>query len=380
MASSSSQANDKMINDLAVGQLWTKASDQALMALLNTYDAFAFDLDGTIWKGNTLIPGAKEVLDLLRKLGYALFFVTNNSTKSRASVMKKMIGLGLIVKEGEVLGSSHAAAVFLKSHNIKKAYVVGEAGLVEELDAAGIQAVGGPADNGLSFDWKAENPEVTLDPGVTAVVVGLDRDVNYLKIQTAMAYLVTQKAVFVATNQDSRGNLASTQEWAGAGTMVGAVAACSEMEPFVVGKPNPLLMDIACKAAGISRNKLCVVGDRLDTDIAWAHNNGAGALLVLTGCTTEQQLQVPGVVTKPLMYIDSVADLLSIKALSPTRTAALAEHLAHAAHACLPSIRTAALAPSAEQLGHATHASHAVHAHYLLVKDTDLCSISKAPG
>eukprot|EP00197_Chlamydomonas_leiostraca_P003579 CAMPEP_0202877670 /NCGR_PEP_ID=MMETSP1391-20130828/31010_1 /ASSEMBLY_ACC=CAM_ASM_000867 /TAXON_ID=1034604 /ORGANISM="Chlamydomonas leiostraca, Strain SAG 11-49" /LENGTH=317 /DNA_ID=CAMNT_0049559749 /DNA_START=77 /DNA_END=1030 /DNA_ORIENTATION=+ len=291
-----------------------RAGDAEKLHLLKNYDGFIFDLDGTLWKGSTLIPGAKEVLDLLRAQGKHLFFVTNNATKSRTGVLKKMTSLGLTAYEEEVMGSAHAAAVYLKSKKVQKAYVVGELGLVEELSAVGVKVLGGPADSGKSWDWSGDkDPVLSLDPEVGAVVVGLDRAVNYYKLQHACAYITQNKALFVACNTDARGNLASTDEWAGAGTMVAAVIGCSEAEPVVCGKPNTLIMDLLAKSSGISRNRMCVVGDRLDTDILWGERCGAGTLCVLTGCTSEAQLLSPTNTIQPNYYVDSLADLLSVK-------------------------------------------------------------------
>ena len=113
--------------------------------LVDSVDTFIFDCDGVIWKGDTLIDGVPETLEMLRGKGKRLIFVTNNSTKSRKQYLKKFLSLGLQVNEEEVFSSSFAAAAYLKFINFqKKVYVVGEEGIQLELDLAGSEHIGGP--------------------------------------------------------------------------------------------------------------------------------------------------------------------------------------------------------------------------------------------
>lgn len=112
-------------------------------------EAFIFDCDGVIWRGDTLIDGVPETLDMLRTMGKKLIFVTNNSTKSRKGYQSKFTNLGLTVAPEEIYSSSFAAAAYLDSTSFpkdKKVYVVGEVGVQEELDLLGIKHLGGPQD------------------------------------------------------------------------------------------------------------------------------------------------------------------------------------------------------------------------------------------
>jgi phosphoglycolate phosphatase len=114
--------------------------------LVDSVETFIFDCDGVIWKGDSLIEGVPETIAMLREMGKRLIFVTNNSTKSRAGYLKKFLGLGLEITAEEVFSSSFAAAAYLESVNFpkdKKVYVVGEVGILEELDGVGIQYRGG---------------------------------------------------------------------------------------------------------------------------------------------------------------------------------------------------------------------------------------------
>ncbi|KAK8591917.1 hypothetical protein V6N13_062512 [Hibiscus sabdariffa] len=153
--------------------------------LLDSVDAFLFDCDGVIWKGDKLIDGIPETLEMLRSKGKKLVFVTNNSTKSRIQYANKFRTLGLSVSQDEIFSSSFAAAMYLKVNQFppqKKVYVIGGEGIVQELQLAGFTALGGPEDGEKRAQWKS-NCLFEHDKEVGAVVVGLDPDINYYKLQ-----------------------------------------------------------------------------------------------------------------------------------------------------------------------------------------------------
>ena len=186
-------------------------------------EAFIFDCDGVIWRGDALIDGVPETLDMLREAGKKLIFVTNNATKSREGYKAKFTSLGLDVAAEEIYSSSFAAAAYLEANKFdrrKKVYVVGEVGIEEELDLLGIPHLGGPADAGKVPDM-GKGGVVAHDPDVAAVVVGFDRNINYYKIQYATLCLRENESCdFIATNPDAVTHLTDAQEWAGNGAMV----------------------------------------------------------------------------------------------------------------------------------------------------------------
>uniref|UniRef100_A0A7S2V044 Phosphoglycolate phosphatase n=1 Tax=Fibrocapsa japonica TaxID=94617 RepID=A0A7S2V044_9STRA len=280
--------------------------------LLDKTDIFIFDCDGVIWRGDSLIDGIPETLEKLRAAGKKMFFVTNNSTKSRAGYKKKFTDLGLDVQAEEIFSSSFAAAAYLEQTKFKetgkKVYVVGEVGIQEELDLIEVDHFGGPQDAGK---------EVVLGPGVAmehdkdvgAVVVGFDRYINYHKIQYAQLCINENEGCeFIATNLDAVTHLTDAQEWAGNGSMVGAIKGCTGKEPTVVGKPSPLMIDYIVEKYNVERERICVVGDRLDTDVLFGKNNGLQSCLVLTGVTTESKLMSAENKIIPDVYADSIND------------------------------------------------------------------------
>ncbi|CAI0376573.1 unnamed protein product [Linum tenue] len=276
-------------------------------ALIDSVETFIFDCDGVIWKGDKLIDGVPETLDMLRSRGKRLVFVTNNSTKSRKQYGKKFETLGLNVNEEEIFASSFAAAAYLKSIDFpkdKKVYVIGEEGILKELDIAGIQYLGGPEDGDKKIELK---PGYFLehDKDVGAVVVGFDRYFNYYKVQYGtLCIRENPGCLFIATNRDAVTHLTDAQEWAGGGSMVGAVLGSTKQEPLVVGKPSTFMMDYLAKEFGITKSQICMVGDRLDTDILFGQN----------GVTSLSTLQSPTNSIQPDFYTNKLSDFLSLKA------------------------------------------------------------------
>nr|XP_018677467.1 PREDICTED: phosphoglycolate phosphatase 2 isoform X3 [Musa acuminata subsp. malaccensis] len=268
---------------------------QAAQSLVDSVDAFLFDCDGVIWRGDKLIEGVPHALQALRSLGKKLVFVTNNSTKSRKQYERKFTSLGLDVSEEEIFSSSFAAAMFLKLRNFpreKKVYVIGEEGILEELKQAGFSCLGGP---------------------VGAVVVGLDQYINYYKLQYATLCICENPGcLFIATNRDAVGHMTDLQEWPGAGCMVAAVCGSTQKEPIVVGKPSTFLMDFLLERFQIDTTRMCMVGDRLDTDILFGKNAGCKTLLVLSGVTSMLDLQDPSNEIHPDYYASSVSDIVDL--------------------------------------------------------------------
>lgn len=279
--------------------------------LLKDIDVFIFDCDGVIWRGDSLIDKVPSVLEKLRAMGKRMFFVTNNSTKSRKGYKSKFSSLGLDVKDEEIFSSSFAAAAYLEQKNFKatgkKVYVIGEVGIGDELDLIGVPHIGGPADKGKTIDL-TPGYALEIDHDVGAVVVGFDRHFNYHKIQYAQLCINELGAEFIATNMDAVTHLTDAQEWAGAGSMVGCIKGCTGKEPTLVGKPSPLMIDYIVFKYDIPKAKICMVGDRLDTDILFGKDNGLKTVLTLSGVTSEEKLLGPANKIHPDYYVSSIAD------------------------------------------------------------------------
>ena len=238
--------------------------------LRDRYDAFLFDLDGVLYRGDEPIPGAAAAVSALREAGRRVVFVTNNSARPPSVVAAHLAAAGVPAAPEEVVTSAGATAELLSGRGCRSAFVVGEEGIREALAGAGIELRDGEPDR------------------VDAVVVGLDREADYTKLRTA-SVLVERGAAFVGTNGDASFPAPDGSRWPGAGALLAAIATTSGTEAEIVGKPHPTLLRAALARAGGGRP--LVVGDRLDTDIAGAAGLGWDSLLVLTGITRREDLQ-----------------------------------------------------------------------------------------
>lgn len=278
--------------------------------LLDQVDVFIFDCDGVIWRGDSLIDGIPETLEKLRASGKKMFFVTNNSTKSRKGYKGKFDSLGLDIPAEEIFSSSFAAAAYLEQTKFKdtgkKVYVIGEVGIGEELDLIDVPWIGGPKDKGKEPDM-GPGGKLDHDHDVGAVIVGFDRHVNYYKIQYAQLCINENPGCeFIATNLDAVTHLTDAQEWAGNGSMVGAIKGCTNKEPTVVGKPSPLMIDYLANKLKLDKSRICMVGDRLDTDVLFGTDNGLKTVLVLSGVTSEEKLLSEENTITPDFYADDI--------------------------------------------------------------------------
>ena len=185
-----------------------------------------------------------------------------------------------------------------------------QVGIEEELDLIGVPWIGGGSDAGKKIALKS-GFALPYDKDVGAVIVGFDREINYHKIQYAQLCINENEGCeFIATNLDAVTHLTDAQEWAGNGAMTGAIKGCTGKEPTLVGKPSPLMIDYIVEKYGCDRDRICMVGDRLDTDILFGQNNGLLSCLTLSGVTTEAKLLSDENQIKPDYYVGSIAEFM----------------------------------------------------------------------
>ncbi len=239
---------------------------------MKPYAAYIFDLDGTLYRGEAAIPGAVDTLAELRRRGAVIRFVTNNSSQTRAFYSEKLGRLGFEAEKGEIHSSATGTAVYLREQGLDSAFVVGMPGLVRTLGEGGAEVVNVGGDDHVTPEGRTAR----------AVVVGICQELSYDLLNGAMQQ-IAGGARFIATNPDPTFPLEGSRIVPGAGSMVAAVQACSGTIPFVVGKPNPYLIELALAEAGIDPKDALAVGDRLDTDIESGRRAGCDTHLVLTG-------------------------------------------------------------------------------------------------
>ncbi len=235
-----------------------------------TFMNYIMDMDGVLYRGGEPLPGAKEFLFELRKRGYNVVFMSNNSAPTRWQYIEKLRGMGIEASEKEIITSSLIAASYLKQKcSSARLFVIGEEGLREELARANLEIIDDPSQL----------------HGVDYVVVGMDREFTYYKMRIAMRCIL-DGAGFIGTNPDpsfpEESGLAP-----GAGALIAAIEKASGVTPRILGKPCKEALELLLAITGFQRDTTMVVGDRLDTDIAMARDAGMFSVLVLTGVTQE---------------------------------------------------------------------------------------------
>jgi len=252
---------------------------------MTPYRLYLFDLDGTLFRGDEVLPHAVEVVAELRRRGAGIRYVTNNSSQTRQHFVAKLSKMGFEVSPAEVVSSATGTASYCRTAGVRSAYVVGEPGLVQTLREAGVSVLNA-LENGLTVPQKAVM-------GVDAVVAGICRHFDYALMNGAMQQ-IRGGARYIATNPDTTYPMEGGQLIPGAGSIVAAITACGGQEPFVVGKPNPFLAEEILKETGIPAAETLVVGDRDDTDLECGRRAGCPTYLVLTGVATELPQGQPG--------------------------------------------------------------------------------------
>ncbi|XP_058834863.1 glycerol-3-phosphate phosphatase-like [Topomyia yanbarensis] len=249
---------------------------------LDSFDTVLTDCDGVIWVDNEPLSHATDVINKFIDNGKKLFFVTNNSTKTRPEFVTKAVNLGFNVGVDNIISTAYLAAQYLKAKKFnKKVYVIGTTGITRELEAVGIEHIGVGPDN-LQGTLVDAVHGFSPDPEVGAVIVGFDEHFSFVKMMKAATYLNDPEVIFIGTNTDERFPLPD-RVIPGTGSIVNAVTTCTERPPTVMGKPNKYICDILEQQYKVNPERTLMIGDRCNTDILLGKNCGFQTLLVETG-------------------------------------------------------------------------------------------------
>lgn len=253
---------------------------------IDDFEAYCFDLDGTIYLGNEILPGAKETLKTLRMNEKKILFITNSPTQTREDCRRRLESMGIDVCQDEILtGPFISALYFVENFPDAVIYVVGEEAIKTEF-------------NHFSLN-------MTEDPlEATHVLVGLDRSFTYDKLNLAMN-AVRNGAKIIVTNPDPTcpvpgGFISDTY------AIARAIEVASGQSIFqVTGKPSAFYGEQILKELNVERDQCLIIGDRLETDILLGKFNKISTCLVLTGVTKKEE------VDKAKIYPDYIANDLN---------------------------------------------------------------------
>jgi phosphoglycolate/pyridoxal phosphate phosphatase family enzyme len=266
--------------------------------LMEQVDNFLFDCDGVLWHWPKCIDGSIDFINHLKANNKRCFFLTNNSTKTRARLVEMLKQSGVVnVSEDECVNTSWLLAQYLKGLNYEgKVFLVGNEAMANELDLVSIKHSGLGCNRSefpdpRNFDF-VNNLE--LDGDVRCVCVGYDFHFNYPKIVLATSYChKVPNCLFLATNDDATlpTNKESKASIPGCGTFVKALETSVGRPPILLGKPNEPMWQTLMRVHGLDADRTCMIGDRLETDIAFAANNKLGySIAVLSGITNESEI------------------------------------------------------------------------------------------
>lgn len=252
---------------------------------LKKYKGYLIDLDGTMYRGTEKIKAAAQFIKRLKEKGKPHLFVTNNSSKTAEQVASDMEFLGIEVTAEQIFTTSQATADYLYEQRPNASlYVIGEEGLKIALESKG-------------FTFTKKNPD--------AVIVGIDRQVNYDKLAQA-CLAVRNGALFISTNSD----IAIPTEkglMPGNGAVTSVISVSTQVKALFIGKPNPIILEQALQRLGTDRKDTLMIGDNYDTDILAGMNCEIDTLLVHTGVTTKEELQQKDY--QPTYAVNSLAEL-----------------------------------------------------------------------
>lgn len=252
--------------------------------------AVVFDLDGVVYRGASGIPGvAAEIARLQKKC--RVLFLTNNAMKSRADYVRFLAGFGIMVNAEDLMTSSFGCAHYVKEKfgKGKKVFVVGESGLRDELE-------------------QEAGAEITEGEGAEIVCCGLDRQINYGKLEVALHNLLAGAAFVLANNDPTYPTEKGVSP--GSGSIAASLIYASGKKPdVIIGKPSDYLIGLLLKMHKVKPKDAAFVGDRLDIDMRMANRAGMKSVLVLTGIAKKGDLKKAPKSDRPDIVIDSAAQV-----------------------------------------------------------------------
>ncbi|MCO7176046.1 TIGR01457 family HAD-type hydrolase [Sporolactobacillus kofuensis] len=249
---------------------------------MEKYDAFLLDLDGTVYRGKEEIPEAVAFVKTLKRKGLRYLFVTNNSTRTKEAVADQLSGFGIPCTPDDVLTTSMATASYIKAQKPDaKVLYIGEQGLKQAMEQADLH-------------YEDRNPDY--------VAFGMDRQITYEKYSKA-CLAIRSGAKFVSTNPDVA--LPNEQGLVpGNGALTSVITVSTGVQPVFIGKPEPIIIELALQKIGTTKQRTLMIGDNYDTDIMAGINSGIDTLIVHTGVTSEEALR-----TKPIQPTYSLKSL-----------------------------------------------------------------------
>lgn len=297
----------------------TSLSKEEFKKFIESIDVILSDCDGVLWRETEVIERSPETVNKFKQLGKKFFYITNNNTKTRPEFVQKCKNLKYDATVDEIVCTSFLAAVYLKEKKFdKKVYIVGSVGIAKELEEVGIKHCGVGPDS-----MEGDDVEMVInfkpDPEVGAVVVGFDKHFSFPKLMKTATYLQNPDVHFLGTNCDTERPSPNTNRFPGTGCFVKIIESASNRDAVMLGKPAPFLINYITKKYNLNPERTLMIGDNRHTDILLGKRCGFKTLLVLTGITTQNDVDAmnTGSVNRedlifPDYYADELGDVLKM--------------------------------------------------------------------
>lgn len=268
-------------------------TDKSIAQRIVKTKLFLFDLDGTLYIGDKLFDFTPRLLRAIRQSGRKYLFITNNSSKSVSAYVDKMRRLGIGACAEDFMTSSQAAAYYLsENYRGKRLFVCGTESLKRELRDSGF--------------------EITDDiDKVECIVMGFDTELTFEKLEKVSKMLCTRSLPYIATNPDyvCPTEFGSVPD---CGSICDMIYNATGKRPTVIGKPSPLMIELAMKKVGVLPSETAVIGDRVYTDVKSGKNAGVLGILVLSGETNPEMLKMLDESERPDIVLDFAGEMIRV--------------------------------------------------------------------
>lgn len=263
--------------------------------ILKSKKLFVFDLDGTVYLGNRIFPEAVEFISKLRQSGRRVLFFTNNASHNHEFYVKKLTRIGFAPAHDEIMTAGDVTLSYImKEHADTPVYLLGTKELWEDFKAAGVNLV------------NDASGKLTSDTPAKIVVTSFDTELVYEKLRIACDF-IRNGAEYLCTHPDFNcpveGGFIPDS-----GAIAALVTASTGVRPEFFGKPSSMTADMICYVTKTDKEDICIIGDRLYTDIATGKKNGITAMLVLTGESTLADVDALSDEDKPDIIVKDLAE------------------------------------------------------------------------
>jgi 4-nitrophenyl phosphatase len=269
------------------------------------------DGEGVVWRGGTPVPGASDAVQSMRNAGYRVIILTNNASRSSAQYVERLTKGGFNgFTERDVVTSAVAVSRYLTAQGFanseRKIFVIGTAGFCKEMREVGMTVLTASDFDGVDIH------EAELDITVGAVVIGSSEEFNYRHVTIATRFVIENDALLISSNEDGSYPISRKVLVPGPYALAMCVATAAARDPIVLGKPNAEVFKTIAGLDSVPRDRIWMIGDRLNTDIRFAKNVGIKSILVLTGVSHAEDVQMIDPAYRPDFIAVDVMEALKV--------------------------------------------------------------------